>query len=536
MELQPSKVDIKLAEFNKSWNLERIQNMTLEDYADLNNHDSLCYWLEYGTDELGLIGGVALHKFEIWKPKNPEKELKGNKYNIQEGYFWNAKKGPTRDEAFENIRELVVQIVYHSINLDWGELDKINYHAIAKWKIAFIFSNKTILPIYSKRALLSISKGLGNKDFPYKTPVSVLQKFILQYKIDDEPIEYFTGRNYIAFAEKKIPNFYIIGSKYGDGNGNDIIPKIGEFIKNQCVAVGYLNHLDFSSLMHSDHHKVNDFVIKNYNEKKPAVSKIKTIFRKFSKIKEGDIIAVKSHGAYSKLTIIAYAQVVKRNGSIYDHRPELLGHHINVEFLDAGFSKHIGLNYAETLHSINSNDVKLLEKIFGLYSRLEIENVGLDEFYDEDEEFETEFIEETGFSYNNKSEKSFNRTAISPVKVNQVHNIIQNQFIKFLDGKYSNTVKGERNRIDAYRETPDEVHIYEIKPYENVFSCIRDGIGQLLDYSHNYKTKKEIRIYIVGPNKPNEKDLKFIDAIRTNLKIQFKYISFDYSNHILIEY
>lgn len=85
MELQPSQVDIKLASFHASWNLERIEKMTLEEYADLNNHDSLCYWLEYGTDELGLIGGVSLHKFEIWKPKNPEKELKGNKYSIQEG-------------------------------------------------------------------------------------------------------------------------------------------------------------------------------------------------------------------------------------------------------------------------------------------------------------------------------------------------------------------------------------------------------------------------------------------------------------------
>lgn len=536
MELQPSQVDIKLAEFHNSWSLDRVQNMTLEEYADLSNHDSLCYWLEYGTKQLGLIGDNPLNKFEIWKPKDPKKELKGDRYKFQDGYFWNTKKGNTRDEAFGNIRELIIQIVQNAQNLDWEAIDNVRYHSIPKWKLAFMFSSKKTLPIYSKRALLAIVNGLDNIIYPQNTKVSILQKSILKFKSDEETIEKFSHKVYMQFAKKKKPNFYIIGSKYGDGNGNDVIPKIGEFIKNQCVAIGYLNHLDFSTLMHTNDPKVNDFVFKNYSKRKPSISKIKTIFRKFSKIKEGDIIAVKSHGAYNKLTIIAYAQVVARNGNIYEHRPELLGHHINVEFLDAGFSKLIGLNYAETLHGLNSNDVKLLEKIFGLYSGLEIENVCLDEFYDENEEFEAGFIEETGFSYNNKSEESFNRNAISAVKVNQVHNIIQNHFIRFLDEKYPNTVKGERNRIDAYRETLDEVHIYEIKPYENVFSCIRDGIGQLLDYSHNYKSKKAIRIYIVGPNKPNEKDLKFINAIRTNLKIQFSYIAFDYANHNLIEY
>ncbi|MEC4005873.1 hypothetical protein OX283_014480 [Flavobacterium sp. SUN052] len=534
MELQPNQVDIKLAAFHNSWNLERIQKMTLEEYADLNDHDSLCYWLEYGTDELGLIGGVSLHKFEIWKPKNPEKELKDKRYSIQEGYFWNAKKGTTRDEAFNNIKELIVQIVKHPTNLNWEALDNINYHAIAKWKLAFIFSNKSILPIYSKRALLAIAKGLGDKDFPYKTPISVLQKFIIKFKPEEEEIEYFAGRNYVAYAEKKKPNFYIIGSKYGDENGNDIIPKIGEFIDNNCVAVGFLDWLDFSLFMGATEQDVMQFVFDNWKEEKPAVYKLQTIFRKLTKIKEGDIIAVKSHGAHNQLTIIAYAEVVKRDGKIYEYHPDLLGHHINVQFLDAGFSKLVGLTYAETIHELNKKkDGDKFDKVFGWYSGIQNGSIELEE-YDEDEDFENEYAEETGFAYNEKSEESFNRNAISSVKVNLTHNIIQNSFIKFLKNNYPNeNVKGERNRIDALRETASEVHIYEIKPYENVFTCIREGIGQLLDYSHQYKTTKEIKIYIVGPNEPNQKDLKFIDAIRDNLKIPFCYISYNHSSKIL---
>lgn len=535
MELQPSKVDIKLAEFNKSWNLERIQNMSIEEYADLNNHDSLCYWLEYETKELGAIGNFPLTKFGVWKPRE-EKELK-KPFVFENGYFYNSKSVNNLNDAFEKVKQKITQIVIHSQNLNWEEIDKINYNIIPKWKLVFMFSNKSTLPIYSRRALWDIVTGLGDKVVNDRTPISILQRHILNYKLVSESMEGFGHRMYVEYALKTKPNFYIIGSKYGDDNGNDIIPKIGEFIENKCVAVGFLDWLDFSTLMGANEQKVMQFVSDNWKENKPAVYKLQTIFRKLTQIKEGDIIAVKSHGAHNHLTIIAYAEVVKRNGTIYEHRPDLLGHHINVEFLDAGFSKPVGLTYAETIHELNKKkDGDKFDKVFGWYLGVQNDTIELEEHY-EDEDFENEYAEETGFAYNDKSEESFNRSAISSVKVNLIHNIIQNSFIKFLRDNYPNeNVKGERNRIDALRETTSEVHIYEIKPYENVFSCIREGIGQLLDYSYHYYTKKEIKIYIVGPNKPNEKDLKFIDAIRSNLKIKFCYIAYDYNSKILNEF
>lgn len=537
MKLETNQVDIKLAEFHNSWSLDRIQNMTLEEYADLSNRDSLCYWLEYGTKQLGLIGDNPLNKFEIWKTKNLEKKLKGNRYKFQDGYFWNAKKGNTKDQAFENIRGLVIQIVLNAQNLNWEAIDNVRYHSIPKWKLAFIFSGKKTLPIYSKRALSAIVNGLDNIVYPDNTKVSVLQKHILKFKSDEEPIEAFSHRIYMQFAEKKKPNFYIIGSKYGDENGNDIIPKIGDFIKNKCVAVGFLNWLDFSSLMGAKGQIVNHFITQNWKEEKPAIHKLQTIFRKLTQIKEGDIIAIKSHGSHNRLTIIAYAEVVKRNGHIYEYRPDILGHHINVEFLDAGFSKPLGLTYAETIHELNKNkDGEKFDKVFGWYSNSIDYNILLEEDEYEDG-FHIDYINETEFAYNEKSEESFDRNAISSVKVNLIHNKIQNSFIKSLHNLHPNDhISGEKRRIDAKRENQEEIHIYEIKPYENVFTCVRDGIGQLLDYSHNYNTKKKIKIYIVGPNKPNDKDLNFINAIRNNLKIPFTYITYNYNTKILDEY
>ena len=531
MELQPSQVDIKLAAFHKSWNLERIQNMTLEEYADLNNHDSLCYWLEYETKELGAIGNFPLTKFGVWKPKE-EKELK-KPFIFENGYFYNSKKGNNLDDAFEKVKQKITQNDIHSQNLNWEEIDQINYNIIPKWKLVFLFSNKATLPIYSRRALSDIVTGLGNNVFNDKTPISILQRHILNYKLESESMEEFGDRMYVEFALKTKPNFYIIGSKYGD----DSRPQINEFIKNKCVAVGFYDWLDFSSFIGKNDKEVNDFVIEHWTQDQPAVHKLQSIFTKIANIKEGDIIAVKSHGAFNRLTIIAYAQVVKRNGAVYEHHEDKLGHHINVEFLDAGFSKFVGETYAETIHELTKKkDGRRFDKVFGWYSGIQEEYVKLDEFED-DEEFNEEYLEDTGFAYNEKSEESFNRNAIASVKVNQIHNIIQNRFIRYLTEQYPHdSVKGEKNRIDAKRESSNEVHIYEIKPYENVFSCIRDGIGQLLDYSHQYNTKKDIKIYIVGPNEPNKKDLDFIEAIKNNLKISFNYISFDYSSLISKEF
>src|SRR5690606_16354010 len=132
----------------------------------------------------------------------------------------------------------------------------------------------------------------------------------LNNKFENETMEGFGYRMYVDFALKTKPNFYIIGSKYGDEHGNDVIPKIGEFIENKCVSVGFLDWLDFSPLMGAKEQDVMQFVFDNWNEEKPAVYKLQTIFRKLTKIKEGDIIAVKSHGAHNQLTIIAYAEVV----------------------------------------------------------------------------------------------------------------------------------------------------------------------------------------------------------------------------------
>ncbi|NOS90297.1 MAG: hypothetical protein HOP30_00090 [Cyclobacteriaceae bacterium] len=541
MQLSPTEFDTVLDEFLLAWPRERVESMTIEQYANLADHNSYCYWLEYRSEKIGAIGGISLHKFELWKPKD-DKETKDNRYTSDGRYIWSTKNGKTVNEAFFRIRQLILNIIDNSKDQNWTAIDSIPFHLIAKWKIAFIYSDRKLLPIYTKRALLEITEGLG-MTFPYKTKVSILQEFILSRKKPEESIKDFAWNLYGKYASKnKKRNYYIIGSKYGDDDGKDVVPKIDEFIENQCVAIGFLGDMDFSNLMGNTPEKIQEFVYQNWNEDKPAAYKIKRYFQLLSQIKEGDIIAIKSHGAHNQLTIIAYAEVVERKGSIYEHHQHILGHHINVEFLNARFYKPLGLTYAETIHQLTpKKDGDKFYKVFGWYAEVgrneETPNPSLIDIEEEILDQDDEGGERNEEGYNEKTEISFQRSPMLSVRVNRIHNRIQNRFIEYLNQEYTNDqISGEKNRIDAKRVTTNEIFIYEIKPFESVYSCIREGIGQLLDYSHRESTKRKINLFIVGPNKPSPNDIDFLEVIKSLLKLPFGYIAFDEANLDAIEY
>jgi len=500
--------------------------MTVAEYADLGNHDSLCYWLEYATKNLGLIGGIRLQKFELWK-SDPDKVFRDGRFLLEHGYAWNANRGATLEEAFGNVRELIAEIVERSQQGDWEAIDEIPFHAIGKWKIAFLFSNKRLVPVYSRRALKAIAAGLGLL-IPANAPVSAFQVGILSQKPPDEDVLIFSGRVYAAFAAKDTDRqYFIIGSIYNDYGS--VMP---EFLKRGCVAMGWIDWVDFSVLMGAGRKEIDDYVDGNYTNESPRPQSIKSYFRIFSKITEGDIIAVKSKGSHGELTIIAYARVVRRNGEIYYHDEGDLGHCIHVEFLDANFEKYIGENYAWTIHELTrEKDKQTFYDVFGWYAgEREEDNPEASETVTDaptlpdDGETGEDFEE----GYTDKSEESFERSAGARVFVNLVHNAMQNRFIKYLKQTYPDDLcSGEKRFVDARRLSGDVLYLYEIKPDVSVYACIRQGIGQLLDYRFQDRSEKDKVLVIVGQKEPSTEDQRFIDYVRKSLRVDFYYLAFD---------
>jgi hypothetical protein len=163
MQLDPKHFDIILASLLNSWTLNRIRIMTIEEYADLSDYDSLCYWLEYGTKDVGAIGIMSLGKFELWKPrKGEDKKFKDGRFKMEGFYAYKSQKSNTLKQAFNKIRKSIFDIVKHSLNQNWEAIEAIEFHTIIKWKLAFLFSSKRLLPVYSMRSLLAIARGLGH--------------------------------------------------------------------------------------------------------------------------------------------------------------------------------------------------------------------------------------------------------------------------------------------------------------------------------------------------------------------------------------
>ena len=129
---------------------------------------------------------------------------------------------------------------------------------------------------------------------------------------------YSTGKN----------DFYIIGSMY---DKNYMFDKMME---NQCVSIGWNDDLDFSEIYGKDSKIIDSFIDENVTN-----SSAKSAFKKFLKIKEGDMIAVKKsgspRGSEGYLSIVGIAKVVERNGNVYEYKNDELVHRINVEFIDA---------------------------------------------------------------------------------------------------------------------------------------------------------------------------------------------------------
>lgn len=178
--------------------------------------------------------------------------------------------------------------------------------------------------------------------------------------------------------------------------------------------------------------------------------------------------------------------------------------------------KQLGLFDAKTP---NSNLKKFLEKFFNLFNSVSNEN----------KDFEDKF--------NPTSNKSAKERILSGYEVGAKiihlrHEDIKNKLVKFLKKEFGKKQIFQESflgkcRVDVLsKNKKNEYFIYEIKSYDSATACIREAVGQLLEY---YKIAKEKQLnikkmYIVGPCDCDEVFLEIINHMCNNM---FKYLKID---------
>ena len=156
-----------LNEFLDRWSLSDVKKMTLEEYTDVSNRFTFTQWIEGKTRPLGSINGISSFKFGIYKRRKPNEKPKSKVYS-NDTYSWIKSYGECNfDEqlVFEAVRERIVKIIEYAQQLDFESIEKVDgLYNLFKWKIAFLYSGQSMIPVFNRKVLLSFTKELGIGD------------------------------------------------------------------------------------------------------------------------------------------------------------------------------------------------------------------------------------------------------------------------------------------------------------------------------------------------------------------------------------
>jgi hypothetical protein len=109
------------------------------------------------------------------------------------------------------------------------------------------------------------------------------------------------------------------------------------------------------------------------------------------------------------------------------------------------------------------------------------------------------------------------------------HRALQQETAQYLINNNGNIVKTEcqlgRCYIDLVADFDTYYEFYEVKTASTALLCIRQGLGQLLEYANCYSHDKPIHLTIVGEPKLTASDDIYLRKLKTEFNIPVKYLS-----------
>lgn len=147
-------------EFLNRWPLEKLADMTLEQYTGAGNQDCFVYWLEARTEILGSIWGGSAFKFGVYSRKDttPKTNLSDrlSERSYSDEYAWYTKYGNSPEEAFTSVKSVILIVANAARTCQLALIDEVDLGQSFKWKIAFLYQDRTapcVLPIYKTEFL-----------------------------------------------------------------------------------------------------------------------------------------------------------------------------------------------------------------------------------------------------------------------------------------------------------------------------------------------------------------------------------------------
>jgi 5-methylcytosine-specific restriction protein B len=295
--------------FLKEWPLRRIQNMTLEEYTNLDK-TSFCYWVEAVTTDVGSIWGGSAYKFGIFKRRNLESTtLKDNLLTDGE-YGWAKKYGNTKEIAFQNIKNILLAIIKNTQNNTIENIDEIDLGDAYKWKIAFLYGDFNIINIFKNESLLEAAQSLGYTGTSKK--FTDLYRFMLPLKQSEQDFFDFTQELWQQTSLAKPKRYWL----YAPGENAS---KWEEFYSEGIMALGWGELGDLEQ--YKSRNEIKNALVAAYGGEGDKKNDVSANDDFLNRINIGDIIIVKK----GRGQILGYGQVTsdyyfEENNSDYNSR------------------------------------------------------------------------------------------------------------------------------------------------------------------------------------------------------------------------
>lgn len=193
--------------FQKEFPLEKLHEMPLEKYTNLNREDSFCYWIESKTQPLGSFWGGSSYKFLIYRYNNRPTE--GDPRVISDDkYAWYANLGKdTAEEAYKVVRDEIVKVATLAKAGNYEAIDALDRlgHSY-KWKIAFLYSDEKLIPVYNRGMLISFASHLGMQKVNKSKTVEI-QRFLMEKKGSQDVYSFYDQHSEFCKPENKAVSF-----------------------------------------------------------------------------------------------------------------------------------------------------------------------------------------------------------------------------------------------------------------------------------------------------------------------------------------
>lgn len=192
-----------LEEFLDRWPEENVRQMSLEQYVDVGNKGTFTYWVETKMRPLGSIKGTYSWKFGIYRRKDPSK--RSQRFSNDEIYTWLPKFGSDRAAAFAAVKTALLQIIAYAQTGEFAKVDAIPIPDWFKWKVASLYSNERLVPIFKRDVLTRIAAAFGMFS-PQNAKISTIQALLISKKPAGQDIYSFMDHLYRKYGAKEGDN------------------------------------------------------------------------------------------------------------------------------------------------------------------------------------------------------------------------------------------------------------------------------------------------------------------------------------------